>query len=469
MESVSGHQCRRCGSRLPDGRPPGDLCQECRLSSPVDAGAAPDETTQTYAAPSSPELPGQIGPYKILELLGEGGMGAVYLVEQEKPIRRKLALKVIKLGMDTAAVIARFESERQALAMMNHPNIAHVHDAGTTDRGAPYFVMEYVPGLPIADYCDKHRLNTRERLELFVTVCGAIQHAHQRGIIHRDIKPSNVLVTLQDGKPVPKIIDFGVAKATSQRLTEKTVFTQRGYLIGTPEYMSPEQAEFTGLDVDTTTDIYSLGVLLYELLVGALPFDSQQLRRAGFDEIRRIIREVDPPKPTTRLSSLGQRAKEIAHRRHTDVASLAKELGGDLDWITLKAMEKDRTRRYASSSEMAADIERHLRNEPVVACPPTDAGDGRGQGRRRSRSCTDQRSCSLHRDRICEGGAGARAELKAGVAGDGAGNGDVTVVRGLERIVRILQIALVVHGHNAGLVPDLVIGGRRRGGLPEAQ
>jgi non-specific serine/threonine protein kinase/serine/threonine-protein kinase len=300
-------------------------------------------------------------------------MGVVYLAEQEQPIRRKVALKVIKLGMDTKEVIARFESERQALAMMNHPNIAQVYDAGTTERGAPYFVMEHVAGIPITVYCDKHRLSTRERLEIFIPVCQAIQHAHQKGIIHRDIKPSNVLVAVQGGKPVPKIIDFGVAKATNQQLTEKTVFTQQGYLIGTPEYMSPEQAEMTGLDVDTTTDIYSLGVLLYQLLVGALPFDAGTLRRAGHDEIRRMIREEEPPKPTTRLNSLGQSAKEVAEQRRTDVASLAKDLRGDLEWVTMKAMEKDRTQRYASSSELAADIERHLKSEPVLACPPSTA------------------------------------------------------------------------------------------------
>ena len=373
MEPVNASQCRQCGATLPEDPSPAGLCLKCRQASPVDDAptTADEATTAKSGASPAQVLPDHIGPYKILDFLGEGGMGVVYLAEQEQPIRRKVALKVIKLGMDTKEVIARFESERQALAMMNHPNIAQVHDAGTTDRGAPYFVMEYVPGVPIADYCDRHRLSTRERLEIFIPVCQAIQHAHQKGIIHRDIKPSNILVAVQDGKPVPKIIDFGVAKATNQRLTEKTVFTQQGYLIGTPEYMSPEQAEMTGLDVDTTTDIYSLGVLLYELLVGALPFDPRALRRAGFDEVRRIIREVDPPKPTTRLSSLGQLAKGIAERRHTDVVSLAKELRGDIDWITLKAMEKDRTRRYASSSELAADIERHLRNEPVAACPPT--------------------------------------------------------------------------------------------------
>ena len=375
MSSARTSRCRLCGEVLPDDPSKDGLCQKCRSSSPIEdapptADEAPIANSET---PSSHDLPDRIGPYKVLDFLGEGGMGAVYLAEQEQPIRRKVALKVIKLGMDTKEVIARFESERQALAMMNHPNIAQVHDAGTTERGAPYFVMEYVPGVPITDYCDRHRLSTRERLEIFIPVCHAVQHAHQKGIIHRDVKPSNILVSVQDGKPVPKIIDFGVAKATNQRLTESTVFTQQGYLIGTPEYMSPEQAEMSGLDVDTTTDIYSLGVLLYELLVGALPFDPKVLRRAGFDEIRRIIREVEPPKPITRLNSLGHMAKEIAEKRHTDLASLEKELGGDLEWITLKSMEKDRTRRYASSSELAADIERHLRNEPVIACPASVA------------------------------------------------------------------------------------------------
>jgi serine/threonine protein kinase/tetratricopeptide (TPR) repeat protein len=373
MEPINTTRCRQCGNILPEGSSQDGICQQCRSSLPTDIAApnADAASTRTLDAVSTHDLPDRIGPYKILDFLGEGGMGAVYLAEQEQPIRRKVALKVVKLGMDTKEVIARFESERQALAMMNHPNIAQVHDAGTTERGASYFVMEHVAGIPITDYCDKHRLSTRERLEIFIPVCQAIQHAHQKGIIHRDIKPSNVLVALQDGKPVPKIIDFGIAKATNQRLTEKTVFTQQGYLIGTPEYMSPEQAEMTGLDVDTTTDIYSLGVLLYQLLVGALPFDAGTLRHAGYDEIRRMIREEEPPKPTTRLNSLGQSAKEIAERRRTDVASLAKDLRGDLEWVTMKAMEKDRTRRYASSSELAADIERSLRFEPVLAGPPS--------------------------------------------------------------------------------------------------
>ena len=295
-------------------------------------------------------------------------MGAVYLAEQQTPHRR-VALKVIKAGMDTRQVVARFEAERQALAMMDHPNIAMVFEAGETAAGRPYFAMEYVSGVPITDYCDRHQLRTRERLALFLQVCAAIHHAHQKGVIHRDIKPSNVLVTVAEGGPVPKVIDFGVAKATNQRLTEKTIFTQFGLLVGTPEYMSPEQAEMTGLDVDTTTDIYAMGVLLYELLVGALPFDSARLRQAGYAEIQRIIREEEPAKPSTRLSSLGATGRDVARRRHTDPASLARELRGDLDWITLKALEKDRTRRYASASEFAADLRRHLADEPVVARP----------------------------------------------------------------------------------------------------
>ena len=309
-----------------------------------------------------------IGPYRILSLIAEGGMGAVYLAEQQTP-QRRVALKVIKAGMDTRHVVARFETEREALALMDHPSIATVFDAGETHSGRPYFVMEYVAGVPITDYCDRHNLRTRERLALFLQVCSAVQHAHQKGVIHRDLKPSNVLVTVVEGNPIPKVIDFGVAKATSRRLTEKTLFTELGLLVGTPEYMSPEQAEMTGLDVDTRTDIYALGVLLYELIVGALPFDSVRLRRAGYAEIQRIIREEEPARPSTRLSSLGATASEVARRRHTDLPSLMRELRGDLDWITLKSMEKDRTRRYASASELAADLSRHLADEPVSARP----------------------------------------------------------------------------------------------------
>jgi serine/threonine protein kinase/thioredoxin-like negative regulator of GroEL len=314
--------------------------------------------------------PTEIGPFRILERIGEGGMGVVYLAEQTEPVRRRVALKVIKLGMDTKQVVARFEAERQALAMMDHPNIAKVLDGGVTPDGRPYFVMECVRGIPITDYCDRHSLRMAERLELFTHICEAVQHAHQKGVIHRDLKPTNVLVEVVDDHPVPKVIDFGVAKATAQPLTERTVYTEHGQLIGTPAYMSPEQAEMTGLNVDTRTDIYSLGVLLYELLVGALPFERGALRRAGFAEIQRILREVDPPRPSARLSSLGSDTETVAKRRQTDRSSLMGQLRGDLDWITMKALEKDRTRRYASASEFAADIRRFLNDEPVLARPP---------------------------------------------------------------------------------------------------
>ena len=352
---------------MPDDRPtpPDPPAEDSPTGDPSDASTA-------SIPPRQPD-PQQIGPYKILEKIGEGGMGVVYLAEQQKPLRRRVALKLIKLGMDTKDVLARFESERQALAVMNHPNIAKVHDAGSTEQGRPYFVMEYVQGVPITDYCDRHRLTTRERLEAFIPVCQAIHHAHQKAIIHRDVKPSNILVSVEDGRPVPKVIDFGVAKATSQRLTERTLFTQHGMLVGTPEYMSPEQAEMTGLDIDVTTDIYSLGVVLYELLAGALPFDPQALRAAGHDEMRRIIREEDPPKPSTRVSTLGANSGEIARHRKTDPATLQRTLRDELDWITMRAMEKDRTRRYGSPAELAADIVRHMRNEPILAGPPSTA------------------------------------------------------------------------------------------------
>jgi serine/threonine protein kinase len=318
--------------------------------------------------------PGErVGSYRILDKLGEGGMGAVYLAEQEEPIRRRVALKIIKLGMDTKEVVARFEVERQALAMMDHPNIAKVLDAGATERGRPYFVMEHVPGIPITAYCDKHRLTTKERLELYIPVCQAIHHAHQKAIIHRDVKPSNVLIMVQDGKPIPKVIDFGVAKAINQRLTEKTMFTEQGRLIGTPVYMSPEQAEMTGLSVDTTTDVYSLGVMLYELLVGAPPFNPHTLRMAGLEAIYRIIREEEPLKPSTRISSLGDDAARVAVVRRTEPARLERQVRGELDWVIMRAMEKDRTRRYPSASEFSADIERYLFGEPVAAGPPTTA------------------------------------------------------------------------------------------------
>ena len=311
-----------------------------------------------------------IGRYKLLEKIGEGGMAVVYMAEQKHPIRRRVALKLIKLGMDTRQVIGRFEAERQALAMMDHPNIAKVLDAGATDTGRPYFVMELVRGLPITQFCDRNNLTTRERLELFTAVCHAVQHAHQKGIIHRDLKPTNVLVTLHDGRPIPKVIDFGIAKAVNQQLTEKTVFTRYAQMIGTPEYMSPEQAEMSGLDVDTRTDVFSLGVLLYELLTGSPPFDAEYLLSKGYAELQRIIREEEPTRPSTKLSTLGEALAEIARQRRTSSDALCRLIRTDLDWIVMKTLEKDRTRRYETVSELAADIQRHLRNEPVLAGRP---------------------------------------------------------------------------------------------------
>ncbi len=339
------------------------------------------------ASPLS-EGPGTIvGRYKLLQLIGEGGFGVVYMADQERPIRRRVALKIIKLGMDTKQVIARFEAERQALAMMDHPNIARVLDAGATDTGRPYFVMELVKGIPITEYCDKNNLDTQQRLELFIDVCKAVQHAHQKGIIHRDIKPSNVMITLHDGKPVPKIIDFGIAKATQQRLTEKTLFTEYRQFIGTPEYMSPEQAEMSGLDVDTRSDIYSLGVLLYELLTGTTPFDAERLRSAAYDEIRRIIREDEPPKPSTRLSTLGDALTDIAKNRNVQPSELCKIVRGDLDWVVMKTLEKNRTRRYETASELAADVKRHLEDEMVLAGPPSAVYRLRKWSKRHKKAC----------------------------------------------------------------------------------
>ncbi len=327
----------------------------------------------TIVGGSNIEHAGQtIDRYKLLEQIGEGGFGSVWAAEQREPVKRRVAMKIIKLGMDTKQVIARFEAERQALAMMDHPNIAKVLDAGSTETGRPFFVMELVKGVPILDYCDKEKLDTKARLDLFTSVCHAIQHAHQKGIIHRDIKPSNVLVTLHDGVPVPKVIDFGIAKATNAELTSKTVYTQHHQMIGTPAYMSPEQAEMSGLDIDTRSDVYSLGVLLYELLTGTTPFESESLMQAGFAEMMRIIREEEPHKPSTRLSSLGETGTRTAQQRHVaDTAKLGMLLRGDLDWIVMKCLEKDRTRRYETANGLAADINRHLSDEPVLAGPPS--------------------------------------------------------------------------------------------------
>jgi serine/threonine protein kinase len=332
------------------------------------------QPTVVLPTPSAPvEKPGdRIGRYKLLEQIGEGGFGVVWMAEQEEPVRRRVALKIIKLGMDTKEVVARFEAERQALAMMDHANIASVFDGGAAETGRPYFVMELVKGVPITDYCDANKLSTRERLELFMQVCQAVQHAHQKGVIHRDLKPSNILVTVQDDRPVPKVIDFGIAKATQARLTEKTLFTRLQQRIGTPAYMSPEQAGLGSLDVDTRSDIYSLGVLLYELLTGRTPFDTQKLLAAGYDAVMRTIREEEPPKPSTRLSTLAEEElNAVAAKRQADPTKLHRLVRGDLDWIVMKALEKERQRRYDTAIGLAGDLERYLKNEPVIAAPPS--------------------------------------------------------------------------------------------------
>jgi serine/threonine protein kinase len=356
----------------------------------------PDPAVANTTPGATPvEGPGtRIGPYKLLQQIGEGGMGVVYMAEQEQPLRRRVALKIIKPGMDSAQVIARFEVERQALALMDHQNIARVLDAGTTGasvepsgrrdvdaarradattlaHGRPYFVMELVHGVPLTQYCDANKLSPRQRLELFIPVCQAIQHAHQKGIIHRDLKPSNVMVTLHDGKPVPKVIDFGVAKATEQRLTERTLFTQYGTIVGTLEYMAPEQAELSGLGVDTRSDIYALGVLLYELLTGTTPLERSRLREAAYDEMLRLIREEEPPIPSRRISTSGDRLATISAERNTEPAQLSRLVHGELDWIVMRCLEKDRTRRYEAASSLARDIQRYLADEPVEACPPS--------------------------------------------------------------------------------------------------
>jgi serine/threonine protein kinase len=343
------------------------------LQAHADAGSfldPPHDPEATAEQPPGERPGGVIGPYKLLQVLGEGGMGTVFLAEQDAPVRRRVALKVVKAGLDTARVLARFEAERQALALMDHPNIAKVFDAGATPLGRPYFVMELIQGLPINRYCDQERLSPRERLALFLPVCAAVQHAHQKGVIHRDLKPSNILVGLYDGRPVPKVIDFGVAKAAGQRLADRTVFTEAGQMVGTLEYMAPEQAELNNLDIDTRADIYSLGVILYELLAGSPPFTAKQLRGAAFAEMLRIIREVEPPTPSTKLSG-SEELPSIAANRKLEPKRLTKLVHGELDWITMKCLEKERGRRYETANGLARDVERYLTDEPVVAGPPS--------------------------------------------------------------------------------------------------
>jgi serine/threonine protein kinase/tetratricopeptide (TPR) repeat protein len=363
--------CPQCGEELGSGDPAG-LCPKCLIQGAFDSSVGAHKfRTQTIDATRAPTGDDDFGRYHILRPLGEGGMGTVYLAEQREPIRRCVALKVIKLGMDTSQVLARFANERQALAMMDHPNIARIFDAGATPKGRPYFVMEYIEGVPITQYCDGKRMTIGHRLELFLAVCRAVQHAHHKGVIHRDLKPSNVLVMEQDGAPVPKVIDFGIAKATDQWAVENTLLTQFGQMVGTPEYASPEQAEVMTGAVDETSDVYSLGVLLYELLIGTVPFDAARMRQAGLSEMLRIIREEEAPPLSGKLNAMGAAAADIAAHRQTDPASLRRLVDSDLNWITLKALEKVRERRYPSVAELAADIQNHLEHRPVLASPPS--------------------------------------------------------------------------------------------------
>ena len=364
--------CPQCSAELKPGDPDG-LCPVCLLAGAAGSGfifAEPELETVTAHFSESPE-PDSFGPYRILRMLGQGGMGAVYLAEQTEPIRRRVALKVVKLGMDTNQVLARFNHERQSLALMEHSNIARILDAGASSRGRPFFVMDYIEGAFITAYCDEHRLDTVKRLDLFVCVCRAVQHAHKKGIIHRDIKPSNVLITVEDGKPIPKVIDFGIARAVDPDDSRNTLCTQFGQMVGTPEYASPEQADVVTGEIGAATDVYSLGVLLYEMLIGAVPFDGGLLRKVGFSEMLRIIREEEPPSLVQRLSALGPGTTEIAARRGTNAATLRKLMDGDLNWIVRKALEKLPEHRYASPSELAADVERHLNGEPILAGPPS--------------------------------------------------------------------------------------------------
>ena len=360
------NRCPQCNAKLP-AEAPEDLCPKCLLK----AGGAKD-LNATLDDPPLDDGPGtKIGRYELLEQIGKGGMGLVYIAQQKKPVKRKVALKIIKPGMDSRQVIARFEAERQALAVLDHPNIARVFDAGTTKTGRPYFIMEYVKGMSITRYCDENKLSIEKRLRLFEEVCEGIHHAHQKGIIHRDLKPSNILVSVHGDRAVPKIIDFGIAKAVTQPLTEKTFVTFQGQLLGTPEYMSPEQVDLATQDIDTRSDIYSLGVVLYELLAGVLPFEREAFANLGFAEVQRTIREQEPASPSNRLSGLGAEAKTIAASRDTQVVTLARRLHRELEWIPLKAMRKDRCRRYKSASEMADDIRNYLNGNPLMAGPET--------------------------------------------------------------------------------------------------
>ena len=360
------NKCPQCGANMPPDAPEG-LCPKCLMKAvrQSNGDATLEESGLIEGAGT------KIGRYELLSLIGEGGMGLVYQAEQKEPVKRRVALKIIKPGMDSAQVIARFEAERQALALLDHPNIAHVFDAGTTEAGRPYFVMEYVKGMSITVYCDEYKLNIEQRLKLFKQVCEGIHHAHQKGIIHRDIKPSNILVSVHGDRAIPKIIDFGISKATARSLSDKTVFTCQGQLLGTPEYMSPEQVDLATQDVDTRSDIYSLGVVLYELLAGVLPFERESLEKIGFSELQRTLMELEPASPSVRLSNLGEKAKAIADSRMTQVVPLARRLHRELEWIPLKAMRKDRCRRYKSASDMADDIQSYLNGNPLLAGPET--------------------------------------------------------------------------------------------------
>src|SRR5579871_4647512 len=363
--------CPQCGTGLGSDDPAG-LCHKCLMQGVFESSLGGHdsgiETVDTVTAGFSDD---DFGRYHILRPLGEGGMGTVYLAEQREPIRRFVALKVVKLGMDTGQVLARFANERQALAIMDHPSIARIFDAGATPKGRPYFVMEYIAGVPITQYCDRRRMTIGQRLEVFLSVCRAVQHAHQKGVIHRDLKPSNVLVMEQEEKPVAKVIDFGIAKATDQWAVEKTLLTQFGQMVGTPEYASPEQAEVMTGEVDERSDVYSLGVILYELLIGTVPFDAASMRQAGLAEMLRIIREDEAPSLSKKLSTMGATAANAAERRQSDPASLRRLVDGDLNWIAMKALEKSRERRYASIADFAADIQRYIEHRPVLASPPS--------------------------------------------------------------------------------------------------